>query len=395
MMIFGGNRADENSFNSDFLSIRATKSLQGLAAFGVLCHHISQTEILQKSGEIQIFKDIGFLFVGLFFFVSGYGLLKSLDTKRDYLNGFLKRRCVPIIVSFYVMNFFYAIWHLILKTPMSKGEWICKVLGIALLNDNAWFVPVILILYVAFYFAFKITKNRRLSFALVFVAIALQIAAFVFLRHFPWWHGEENWWRTPDAFSACAWWKKPCALWFEGEWWVNSTICFLLGMIFAQGEGRFFAFFSKRYWMKFFAMFALASIFLCAGIWALSAISYWREFSGDNSVAPRVKMILIQSAQVVSFVIFVAALMMKFFADNRATRFFANNSLEIYLMQVMAIRTLPMFFGFEKMDFTLFSSRFFVMLYAVLSVAISILLALCLKRITSLLLIFFGGKKNV
>ena len=87
MIFLGGKRADENSFNSDFLSIRATKSLQGLAAFGVLCHHISQTEILQKSGEIQVFKEVGFLFTGIFFFVSGYGLLKSLDTKRDYLNG--------------------------------------------------------------------------------------------------------------------------------------------------------------------------------------------------------------------------------------------------------------------------------------------------------------------
>ena len=388
MIFLGGKRADDNSFNSDFLSIRATKSLQGLAAFGVLCHHISQTEILQKSGEIQAFKEVGFLFTGIFFFVSGYGLLKSLDTKRDYLNGFLKRRCVPIIVSFYAMNFLYIIWHLILRTPMSAGEWICKVLGIALLNDNAWFVPVILILYVAFYFAFKKAKNRRRAFAMIFIVVAAQIAAFLFLRHFPWW-------RVPGAFSMCAWWERPCELWFEGEWWVNSTICFLLGMIFAQGERKIFAFVSKNYWAKFFVLFALALIFLCVGSWALSSISYWREFAGDNSVAPRLKMILIQTAQVVSFVIFVAVFMMKFFADNRVTRFFGNNSLEIYLMQAMAIRTLPQFFRFEKMNLSLFSSRILVLIYAALSVAISILLALGLKKISSLALNFFGGKKNV
>lgn len=394
-VFLGGKRADENSFNSDFLSIRATRSLQGLAAFGVICHHISQTEILQKSDEIQIFKDVGFLFTGLFFFVSGYGLLKSLDSKRDYLKGFLKRRCVPIIVSFYAMNFLYIIWHLILRTPMSADEWICKILGIALLNDNAWFVPVILILYVSFYFAFKKAKNRRRAFAMVFIVVVAQIALFLFLRHFPWWHGEKNWWRVPGAFSICAWWKRPCALWFEGEWWVNSTVCFLLGMFFAQGERKIFAFFSKNYWVKFFASFALALIFLCAGIWALSAISYWREFGGDNSVAPRLKMILIQTAQVVSFVIFVAVFMMKFFADNRVTRFFGKHSLEIYLMQAMAIRTLPQFFGFEKMNLALFSSRILVLIYAALSVAISILLALGLKKISSLALNFFGGKKNV
>ncbi|MDE5775776.1 MAG: hypothetical protein K2H67_02735, partial [Treponemataceae bacterium] len=141
--------------------------------------------------------------------------------------------------------------------------------------------------------------------------------------------------------------------------------------------------------------FVLALMFLCAGIWALSAISYWREFAGDNSVAPRLKMILIQTAQVVSFVIFVAVFMMKFFADNRVTRFFGNNSLEIYLMQAMAIRTLPQFFGFEKMNLSLFSSRILVLICAALSIAISILLALGLKKISSLALNFFGGKKNV
>ena len=106
-------------------------------------------------------------------------------------------------------------------------------------------------------------------------------------------------------------------------------------------------------------------------------------------------MILIQSAQVVSFVVFVAVFMMKFFAGNRVTRFFGNNSLEIYLMQAMAIRTLPQFFRFEKMNLSLFSSRILVLIYAALSVAISILLALGLKKISSLALNFFGGKKNV
>lgn len=395
VLFLGGTRADDNSFNSDFLSIRATKSLQGLAAFGVMCHHISQTEILQKASEIQAFKDIGFLFTGLFFFVSGYGLLKSLDSKRGYLDGFLKRRCVPILVSFYAMNFLYVIWHVVLRTPMSAGEWLCKIVGVSLLNDNAWFVPVILILYAAFYFAFKKTKSRRLAFALIFLVVAAQVAAFLFLRHFPWWHGEKNWWRAPGAFSTCAWWKRPCELWFEGEWWVNSTVCFLLGMCFAQYGRNIFAFFQKNYWAKFFAQFVLTLVFLCIGMWALSAISYWREFAGDNSVAPRLKLIVIQGAQVVSFVVFVVVFMMKFFADNRVTRFFGNYSLEIYLMQAMAIRTLPRFFCFEKMDLSLFSSRLFVLLYAALSVAISILLALVLKKISSFLLNWFGGKKNV
>ncbi len=397
MIFLGGSVAKENSFHSDFLSIRATKSLQGLAALGVISHHISQMQIVTKANEIQIFHDTGFLFVGLFFFVSGFGLIKSLDTKPGYLNGFLKRRALPILVTYYVMNAFYLIWHLILKTKFSASEWICKILGISLLNDNAWFVPVILILYLAFYVIFKKIKNRKICFALIFIVIAMQVGWFLFNKHFVWWIGPENWWWNAQGyadFSNAPWWQQIGALWFEGEWWINSTICFLLGMLVAQNEKKFFEFFTKNYWAKFFALFALVVISMWIGLWSLYGISYWREFGGDNSTWPRAQVYLIQSAQIILFVIFIVVFMLKFFADNKATRFLGKHSLEIYLMQAIPLRQGAKFFDAAQMDYSLVSTKLLVLLYVASVIAISILFALVLKFCSTRIANFFG-KKNV
>ena len=51
------------------------------------------------TNTISFFREIGILFVGVFFFTSGYGLHRSFSTKPDYLKGFFKRRIFPIVCS--------------------------------------------------------------------------------------------------------------------------------------------------------------------------------------------------------------------------------------------------------------------------------------------------------
>ena len=75
-------------FNDDFTSLDAMKSLRGFAAIGVLLHHISQEDLFQAKSVLSPFVNAGAYFVAIFFFCSGYGLIKSLDTKKDYLKGF-------------------------------------------------------------------------------------------------------------------------------------------------------------------------------------------------------------------------------------------------------------------------------------------------------------------
>ena len=356
LMFLGSRRAKVGAFNQDFMSLEATKNLQGLAALGVICHHLSQpasnSAPMAALGQMQIFREIGFLFVAIFFFVSGYGLLKSLDTKPGYLNGFLRRRCLPIVICFYVMNVFYIAWHLLLGTNMSASQWICKVTGVALLNDNAWFVPVILIQYLAFYVIFKNVKSRRLALALSFLVVAAQAGWFLFNKHFPWWLGEANWWKKPGALWLAVWYKRPVALWYEGEWWVNSTIGFFAGLMLAQNEKKVFDFFQRAYWPKLFAaalLFAASFALRYAG-YGMGA-GYWLEFGGDNSTPPRAAMFAIETFQVLSALCFVVLLRMKLWSKNAVLEFFGGITLEFYLMQALFLRWFAIMFGWMGKDF--------------------------------------------
>ena len=105
-------------------------------------------------------------------------------------------------------------------------------------------------------------------------------------------------------------------------------------------------------------------------------------------------MILIQSAQIILFVIFIIVFMMKFFADNKATRFLGKHSLEIYLMQAIPLRQGANFFDAAKMNYSLVSTKLLVLLYVASVIAISILFALVLKFCSARIVKFFG-KKNV
>lgn len=80
--------------NSDYdnnnLSIETTSNLQIIAVFFVILHHLSQ--ILKDYPDSFLSSRLiiaGRLAVGLFFFVSGYGIIKQFRKKgKTYLDTF-------------------------------------------------------------------------------------------------------------------------------------------------------------------------------------------------------------------------------------------------------------------------------------------------------------------
>ena len=340
LILFGCKFAwRKNEFNDDFLSLDVTKSLRGLAAIGVILHHISQESAFQKVKELSPFVNAGFYFVAIFFFCSGFGLIKSLKTKENYLDGFLKKRVLKtIVIPFYVCVLLYGIYKLIMGVKMPVAHWITNLLGLTLMNDYAWYPIVLSILYVAFYFIFKYIKNRKLCFALMFLVIFAQGVFFAFNGHFAWWAGEKNWWLKPNAWANAQWWMQQRIIWFYGEWWVNSSIAFFIGMIYANFEEKIVAWFKKCYWIKLVALLVLWMTFNFISGMAQWKLGYWSEYSGKGpGILNKFVCYLAQLPQVTFFVLFSFTIMMKFYSVNPITKFFGNLSYETYMMNLIAI----------------------------------------------------------
>ena len=325
-------------FNDDYTSLEIMKSLRGFAALGVILHHISQEDIFQSRHVLPMFVNAGAHFVAIFFFCSGYGLIKSLDTKKDYLKGFIRNRVIKtIVLPFYVNVLIYGLLIFISGTKLPKERWIFNFLGLTMMNTYAWFPIVLAFLYFAFYLCFRFIKKRPVCLAVILVFIIVMGIGFCFNGHFAWWSGKPNWWLMTDPNKA-KWWQGQMTLWFSGEWWVNSAPSFFTGLLFASYEKQIAVFFRKGYAVKFHVMLVLTMILHGLSLTGQAVFGYWTEFSGKGpGTAEKVRTYLLQVPLFLVLGLTVIVFMMKYHVNNPVTRFFGKYSLHTYLMNLAAI----------------------------------------------------------
>ncbi|MCQ2611121.1 MAG: acyltransferase [Treponema sp.] len=338
MTFIGAKFVPLKELNKNAMSFDNSTAVKGLMAFLVLCHHISQKKAFHNAGEIQFFEQIGFLFVGIFFFCSGYGLYKSFKTKPDYFKGFFKKRMLPLICAWYVMVAFYVVYNLVTGVQKPAGHWVTDVLGLTLINSQSWYVISILLLYGATAIAFKHCKTEKGAVGVVLANAIVHGLIFIFIGHFIWFLGPKGWWRTPYALwnPDLDWWLKPCTWWFHGEWWVNSTLCFPFGMWFCMNEEKI-----QEKLKKFFALKAVIFVVLYAAISYGSLITFW-EFNywkalGSDAWANNAICYAAQSIWALSTCVLVYFVLLKVNLGNPVLTFMGKRSLEIYLMQEMVL----------------------------------------------------------
>ena len=349
-LIWGGKFAGfkNTQFHENSSSLEVMKSLRGFAAIGVILHHISQEDAfqyanyfkgMQKPGELSIFVNAGYLFVSIFFFCSGFGLIKSFDSKPDYLKGFMKKRVLKtLVIPFYVNVIFYAVYYLIAKHQMPLAHWITNFLGLTLMNEYAWYPIVAALLYTAFYVIFKNIKNQKVCFTLMALVIFLMGVFFCFNGHFAWWAGPKNWWL--NGMDDAPWWKQQRIIWFFGEWWVNSAPAMLAGMIFARNEEKIRERYKKLYWLKLLG--AVVIMLVLAGISGFGQMKfgYWTEWSANGpDILKKFITYCCQIPEAIMITILFYIIMLKYYAINPVSRFFGNLSLETYMMNLIAIES--------------------------------------------------------
>ncbi|MBR3279802.1 MAG: acyltransferase family protein [Lachnospiraceae bacterium] len=365
MLLFWGatNKfGKKDEFNDDFTSLEVMKSLRGLAAIGVMLHHISQEQFLQQEGVLSGFVNAGVYFVAIFFFCSGYGLIKSLDSKKDYLKGFIRKRIVrAIVVPFYVNVLIYGLLMFIVRMPINKTQWITNLLGLTMMNRYAWFPIVLALLYLVFFLCFRFIKKRPVCFVVIFVFMIAMGLLFCFEGHYAWWYGPKNWWMDEQYWeNGIFWWQNEQVLWFNGEWWVNSAPAFLTGLIFANYEKQITAFFKKSYALKFNILLAITGVLFILSEVGQAVFGYWTEWEGKGpEIGDKIATYFMQIPLLTVFAFTVVIFMMKFHVKNPVLSFFGKYSLHTYLMNLAAITVMrfvevPVFFDFGKGNYLIY-----------------------------------------
>lgn len=125
-----------------------------IAAIVVVISH------LVKDYNLGIFNqlfDFGTYSVALFFFLSGYGLMYSLQNKENYLNNFLKKRIPKVAIPYLISTI---VWIIISSIIYPQKElFLLKIFSYYPILPYGWYFVILIYLYLIFYVSYKYCKN--------------------------------------------------------------------------------------------------------------------------------------------------------------------------------------------------------------------------------------------
>ncbi len=284
MLVWKIRFAPKSEFFENYLSVDETGSIKGMCAVFVLLSHLCMY-FADDFNAFFLFKYVGAIMVGGFFFVSGYGLEYSMIHKKDYLKGFFLKRFMPIALTYYVINIFY-----IYASEMDKAAIIKSMFGY---NPNLWFVMAIGIFYIGFYVCNRIFKGVKAAAAMtVFIAgyvIVMRLAGF-------------------------------------GDWWYNSCIAFAIGIWWSLYKDKITAFLKKCYFLK---------LVVSVIIFAVSYALYCRHMHDGTVWSLGIGLV-----NTTMFPIMLAMLAMKIQIGNPLLSLCGRLSFELYLTHALLIHWL-------------------------------------------------------
>lgn len=198
---FIGTKYSENIKDTAF-TIDNTIALRGICAIEIMLGHLG---IATKSIVLFPNRKAGILFVGIFFALSGYGLMHSVRNKENYLIHFLPRRIGKILFPAYMVFLI----RIILQNIINQSELsLMKFVNIKnFFRATNWYVWELILMYFLFYISIRFYGELGnyhwmiLCFSLFFIGIAY-----------------------------CSKFENP---------WYGSTLCFWVGIIYFLYKDKF------------------------------------------------------------------------------------------------------------------------------------------------------------
>ena len=286
ILFVGSKFYKKSEWNDGFLDIKQVNAIRGFCAIGILLHHLSQRTAASWLDSryiihgLDFFVDMGYIFVGIFIFVSGYGLYKSYKNKENYFDGYFTKRLFPVVLAYIITSLIYYLYK-----------------GIS--STYTWYVFAIGYCYIVFYIAFKNIKNEYLSLLVILLSLGLY----------------------------CCF----CKFMMFGGWWYNAIGLFFVGLVFAKFEKYIVKFFKKFYIPLLFITLILMFVCKYYGQHYESVIYNVTKESLYDSYS--ILIILYRFLAATFFALLIVLISLKFKFGNKVLSFYNSISLEFYLIQ--------------------------------------------------------------
>lgn len=273
------------AFRDNYLSKENSNCLKAIFAFLIIFSHLYSSRVfLPAIGPIV--TAFGYLSVSGFLFFSGYGLTYSYQ-KKEYFNGYFKKRILPIYIINALLVFLYGIFKYLIKYDISPKQIVQSFLFGDTVVQFGWYIQMIMLFYIIYYFAFI---KSLVKTGIIKLAIALVIYCFV------------------------------CAVANMGQTWYESSFAFLIGAIWAYTKPII----DER--LKNFKTYLFTLV--------ISMVLFGVTFVlGNVKVLPSLLRIPTKMISAVVFIVLVMILVMRIKIDFKPIVFLGNYYFEVYFMQ--------------------------------------------------------------
>ncbi len=216
-IIIGMRKADQEKIGNvtDGLVYKNMISVRGILAMEIVLGHFYGR--VSNPGLIAVNNRIGVLVVGMFLFLSGWGLCESSVRKKDYFRGFLKKHFGRIVLPIYIL---YIIQICIFRADgykISVRSVVKEILGSQIISYTNWFIWELLVLYFLFFLLYR-NQKRTIANCILAFGMVLFIGVGSYLQ--------------------------------IGSRWYGSILCFLMGILYSQRRELVNAWMRRKFWIK-------------------------------------------------------------------------------------------------------------------------------------------------
>lgn len=307
LLLFGVKVCKNKTWNDENMSLYQTKCFLGFCAVVIVFHHIAQMTCASWLNPrfirhgLDIFLAAGYPMVGMFLFCSGYGLYKSAKAKPDFFKRFIPVRVIPILVATLLTTLVYIGLRIWRHVPFDFDPPF-EVNGHQNWHPYVWYVPCIIVLYLLFYIGFGLFKKDWIGI----LVVALGTLGYI-------------------AF---------CIIFMYGTWWFNTAHMFLVGILVAKYEEKFFESCKKLYVLRI-----IGTILIFPGLKIMGDYGGWiivdflkLPYGSYSSYTADLITAIFQVLFTLTVMSLYYLLSMKLKVGNKVLNFLGGFTLELYLV---------------------------------------------------------------
>ena len=296
--------------NNNYLNVKSTNGLKGFLALGIVFHHLSQW--VTTGEEFSNFNYMGTYIVSVFFFLSGYGLYVQNEKNENYLNNFLVKRLSRILIPVLIISAIYLIYESINGQVLSSSFFIDLFKKGRTVIYNGWFVDVIILMYIFFYISFRVLGNKTIAILANAVFIILYIVLAIKLGY--------------------------------GFWWYNSSLPFILGLIWAKNKENIDRLLKKYYFIPLVSVTVLLFVshqysFILQKFHLVDNYSYALAANIDNVI----------------FTFYLILIVRKIDFSNNYLLFLGKISFELYMIHGLVMSIFGNYFVTSRLNDVIFT----------------------------------------